>query len=88
MHFATPAADYILFMEKDFVLSADKETTMRELYHGMAHLARGVELYRLRGKSDFPAEGMPDCCAKADPPNCPFNSNWQRGGDWGTHQDW
>lgn len=83
------SADYILFMEKDFVLTApDRETMHSELYHGMAHLARGVDIYRLRGRTDFPAEGMPDCCARADPPTCPFNSNWQRGGDWGSHQDW
>jgi hypothetical protein len=83
------SADYILFMEKDFVLSSpSKDVMMREMWHGVAHLGRGVEVYRLRGKTDFPAEGMPDCCAKADPPNCPFNSQWQRGADWGAHQDW
>jgi hypothetical protein len=42
----------------------------------------------LRGKTDFPAEGMPDCCAKSDPPNCPFHSKCVRrvgggGGDGG-----
>lgn len=41
------SADYILFMEKDFVLSApSREVMLREMWHGVAHLARGVEVYR------------------------------------------
>jgi hypothetical protein len=39
-------ADYILFMEKDFELTADKDTMMREMYTGIQHLARGVDVYR------------------------------------------
>ncbi len=39
-------ADYILFMEKDFVLSSDRDTMLREMYVGMQHLARGVDVYR------------------------------------------
>jgi len=81
-------ADYILFMEKDFVLSADKPTTMRELYTGVQHLARGVDVYRLRGKTDHPAEGMPDCCAKVEPPNCPYNSGWKSAGYFQDHMNW
>jgi len=86
------SADYILFMEKDFVLSADRATTARELYVGVQHLARGVDLYRLRGKTDHPAEGMPDCCEKpadpAAPPNCPFYSAWKSGGYFSDHMNW
>ena len=86
------SADYVLFMEKDFVLSADRVTTMRELFVGVQHLARGVDLYRLRGKTDHPAEGMPDCCEKpADPaaqPNCPFYSAWKSGGYFSDHMNW
>lgn len=82
------SADYLLLLEKDFVLSAPRSTMMRELYTGVQHLARGVDGYRLRGKSDFPAEGMPDCCAKAEPPNCPYNSGWRGAGTFADHQNW
>jgi hypothetical protein len=86
------SADYVLFMEKDFVLSADRATTARELYVGVQHLARGVDLYRLRGKTDHPAEGMPDCCEKpadpAAPANCPFYSAWRSGGYFSDHMNW
>lgn len=81
-------ADYILFMEKDFVLSADRATTMREMYTGIQHLARGVDVYRLRGKTDHPAEGMPDCCMQSDPPQCPYNSAWKSGGYFSDHMNW
>ena len=77
-------AEHVLFMEKDFVLSADHATMLRELYHAQFMLARGVDVVRLRGTSDFPAEGMPDCCAPATPPNCPFTSKWRGGGTSGT----
>lgn len=40
------SADYILVMEKDFVLSAPRDVTMREFYVGVQHLARGVDTYR------------------------------------------
>jgi hypothetical protein len=82
------SADYVLFMEKDFVLSADAPTMKRELYTGVQHLARGVDVYRLRGKTDHPAEGMPDCCAKADPPTCPYNSGWKSAGYFADHMNW
>lgn len=81
-------ADYVLFMEKDFVLSADRATTIRELWHGMFMVARGVDVYRLRGATDYPAEGMPDCCAKTDPPQCPYHNNWHHGGDFSAHMNW
>ena len=84
-------SDYILFMEKDFVLSADRETTMREMYTGIQHLARGVDLYRLRGKTDWPAEGMPNCCEEPPPgakPNCPYSSSWKSGGYFSDHMNW
>jgi hypothetical protein len=88
---ANASADTILFMEKDFVLSADRATMMRELFSGVQHLARGVDLFRLRGKSDWPAEGMPNCCeVPADPekPACPFHSQWRSGGYFSDHQNW
>ena len=47
-----------------------------------------LALHRLRGKSDFPAEGMPDCCAATDPPACPYHSNWLSAGGFGDHQNW
>jgi hypothetical protein len=84
-------SDIILFMEKDFVLSVDRETTMRELYTGIQHLARGVDLYRLRGKSDWPAEGMPNCCEEplnGAKPNCPYSSSWKSGGYFSDHMNW
>ena len=31
---------------------------------------------------------MPNCCEKADPPNCPFHSNWKSGGFFADHQNW
>lgn len=41
------SSDYILFLEKDFVLSAgSKEEMMVEMYAGITHLARGVDVYR------------------------------------------
>jgi hypothetical protein len=40
------SADYILLMEKDFVLSAPRDVMMREMYVGVQHLARGVDAYR------------------------------------------
>jgi hypothetical protein len=82
------SADYILFMEKDFVLSADRATMLREMYTGVQHLARGVDAYRLRGKSDHPAEGMPDCCTPKEPPTCPYMSGWKSGGYFGDHMNW
>lgn len=82
------SADVVLFMEKDFVLNADKETTARELYHGMYMISRGIDVYRLRGNSDWPAEGMPNCCSKSDPPECPYHSNWRSGGYFSDHQNW
>jgi hypothetical protein len=81
-------ADYILFMEKDFVLSAGREAMEREIYVGLQHLERGVDVYRLRGTTDFPAEGMPDCCAAADPTNCPYHSNWRSAGNFGDSMNW
>lgn len=69
------SADVILFMEKDFELTATRERTIREMWAAMQHMARGVDVYRLRGHTDWPAEGMPDCCAPTPPgqkPNCPF----------------
>lgn len=85
---AHPFADYILLMEKDFVLSAERAVMMREMYTGVQHLARGVHAYRLRGKTDYPAEGMPDCCAPADPPTCPYHSNWLSAGYFSDHMNW
>ena len=82
------SADYVLFMEKDFALNSPKATTARELYHGMYMLARGVDVYRLRGATDYPAEGMPDCCTPATPPTCPDHSNWRSGGYFGDHMNW
>jgi hypothetical protein len=82
------SADYVLFMEKDFALTADKATTARELYLGMHMLARGVDVWRLRGTTDYPAEGMPDCCAPASPPTCPYHSSWKSGGYFSDHQNW
>jgi hypothetical protein len=82
------SADYVLFMEKDFALTSDKATSARELYHGMHMMARGVDVYRLRGTTDYPAEGMPDCCTPATPPTCPFHSNWKSGGYFGDHMNW
>ena len=81
-------AEHVLFMEKDFVLSSDRATMLREVYHAQHLLARGVHVVRLRGKTDFPAEGMPDCCAAATPPNCPFTSKWRSGGYFGDHMNW
>jgi hypothetical protein len=85
------SSDNVLFMEKDFAQTADRNTMLREMWEGTHALARGVEVYRLRGKTDFPAEGMPDCCAKTvepNPPNCPFQSEWSAAGYFSTHQDW
>ena len=81
-------ADYVLFMEKDFDLNSAKAVTARELYLGMQMMARGVDVYRLRGANDYPAEGMPDCCTPATPPTCPFHSNWRSGGYFGDHMNW
>lgn len=81
-------SDYILLMEKDFVLSAKRDVVMREMYTAVQHLARGVDCYRLRGKTDHPAEGMPDCCSPAEPPNCPYNSGWRSAGDFSAHMNW
>jgi len=39
-------ADYLLLLEKDFVLSAPRDVMMREMYTGVQHLARGVDAYR------------------------------------------
>jgi hypothetical protein len=82
------SADYVLLLEKDFVLSAPRAAAARELWTGVQLLARGVDGYRLRGKTDFPAEGMPDCCAAAEPPNCPYNSGWRGAGTFSDHQNW
>ena len=85
------SADYVLLLEKDFVLSAPRAVMEREMWTGVQHLARGVDAYRLRGKSDFPAEGMPDCCAKTAPgaePACPYHSNWRGAGTFADHQNW
>ena len=82
------SAEYVLFMEKDFDLNSAKAVTARELYLGMHMMARGVDVYRLRGNNDYPAEGMPDCCTPATPPTCPFHSNWRSGGYFGDHMNW
>ncbi|KAA0156070.1 hypothetical protein FNF29_01486 [Cafeteria roenbergensis] len=83
-------SDYVLFMEKDFHLTQDRQTALREMWAGVWHLARGVEVYRLRGKTDHPAEGMPDCCHPgADgKPQCPFNTNWKSAGSFAEHMNW
>lgn len=86
------SSDILLMLEKDFPLieSVTKEQLVRELYTGVQALARGVDVYRLRGKSDWPAEGMPDCCNRANevPHPCPYHSNWKSGGGFGDHQNW
>ena len=82
------SADYVLFMEKDFAANSPKPVIARELYLGMHMVARGVDVYRLRGSNDYPAEGMPDCCTPATPPTCPFHSNWRSGGYFGDHMNW
>jgi len=54
-------------------------------------MARGVDVYRLRGATDFPAEGMPDCCAPTPAgrkPNCPFQSAWKTAGSFADHMNW
>lgn len=81
-------SDYILFLEKDFELSSTKDTMLDEMWTAYQHLVRGVDLYRLRGRSDWPTEGMPDCCAKRDPPACPYDSKWRRSGGFGDHMSW
>jgi hypothetical protein len=81
-------SDYVLFMEKDFQVVADRQTALREMWAGVWHLARGVEAYRLRGKTDHPAEGMPNCCAKGPKPECPFNSGWRTAGSFADHMNW
>lgn len=43
---------------------------------------------RLRGKTDYPAEGMPDCCTPATPPTCPFHSSWRSAGYFSDHMNW
>lgn len=40
------SADYILLMEKDFILNSPPDVTKRELYTGMQLLANGVDAYR------------------------------------------
>jgi len=40
------SADYILLMEKDFVLSAPRDVAVREMYTAVQHMARGVHAYR------------------------------------------
>jgi len=83
-------SDYVLFMEKDFHLTADRNTALREMWAGVWHMARGVEVYRLRGKTDHPAEGMPDCCTALPDgkPSCPFNSGWRTAGSFADHMNW
>lgn len=39
-------ADVILFLEKDFVVSSTREVMLREMWNGMQHLSKGVEVYR------------------------------------------
>lgn len=82
------SADYILFMEKDFVLTGDRDTVLKEMYSGVVSMARGIDVYRLRGKTDFPAEGMPDCCAAMEPKQCPYNSEWASAGYFSDHMNW
>ncbi|RYE84533.1 MAG: hypothetical protein EOO65_02100 [Methanosarcinales archaeon] len=149
------SADYILLMEKDFILNSPPDVTKRELYTGMQLLANGVDAYRyapshlcvctrvraccipffpfffhdcehggrggeqvrrmlvcvlgqppsvramacactcnaclwcrLRGQSDFPAEGNPDCCTPRNPPTCPYLSHWGNAGSFGDHMNW
>jgi hypothetical protein len=86
------SSDFILFMEKDFELTSDKATMMREMWLGVQLLSRGVDVYRLRGKTDFPAEGMPDCCAPKPPeqerPTCPYHSSWKSAGYFSDHMNW
>ena len=36
----------ILFLEKDFVVSSTREVMLREMWNGMQHMAKGVEVYR------------------------------------------
>ena len=40
------SADVILFLEKDFVVSSSREVMLREMWNGMQHLSKGVEVYR------------------------------------------
>lgn len=75
-------------MEKDFVLSSDRETMLKEMYASVHAMSRGVEVYRLRGKTDHPAEGMPDCCVATEPPQCPFHSEWKSAGYFSDHMNW
>jgi len=37
---------------------------------------------------DYPAEGMPDCCTPAEPPTCPYHTNWRSGGYFSDHMNW
>ena len=52
----------------------------------MIHVYPLPSPHRLRGKSDWPAEGMPDCCAptpEGREPECPYHSNWRAAGGFG-----
>jgi hypothetical protein len=86
------SADSILFKEKDFILTApDRPTVLRELHAAVHARARGVDAYRLRGRTDFPAEGMPDCCAptpEGAKANCPYHDSWSGAGYFSSHQNW
>lgn len=87
---ANCTSDYVLFMEKDFQAISDRQTTVEEMWSAIWHMARGVEVFRLRGKTDHPAEGMPDCCTpgRDDKPQCPFNSDWKTAGSFADHMNW
>lgn len=48
---ANSSADVVLFMEKDFELSSDRDVMMDEMWMGMVQLAQGVDIFRCVGNS-------------------------------------
>ena len=40
------SADVILFLEKDFVVSSSRDVMLREMWTGVQHLSKGVDVYR------------------------------------------
>jgi hypothetical protein len=41
--------------------------------------------------TDWPAEGMPDCCMKVgdgQTPVCPYHSEWKSAGFFSDHMNW
>lgn len=79
-------ADYVLFLEKDFMIpdDYDRDHVRGELLNAVLYLERGIKLFRLRSRLDLGTDGLPNCCSGKR--RC--GGHWSGGNTWTRQRNW